>query len=90
MGIQAIAGDPVDVAHARSQRQAVQRTTFHIVAQPGAGLITRGVHRTLTLFLRTALLVANVGIGVCRLQAEALRQLADRLQLDPFRFNFAN
>ena len=43
MRIQAVAGNAVDVAHAGTERQAIQRAAFHIIAQPGAGLIARRI-----------------------------------------------
>ena len=73
MRIQAVAGNAVDVAHAGTQRQAIQRAAFYIIAQPGAGLIARRVNCTLALLFRAAFLIANVGVGIGGLQAEAIR-----------------
>ncbi|MNP29457.1 hypothetical protein D3C76_1224840 [compost metagenome] len=90
MRVLTIAGHAVHVTHAGTERQAVQRTGFNIVTQPGAGHITWGVNRTFTLFFRTALLIANIGIGIRRLHAQAVGQLADRFQLDAFRFDLTD
>ena len=72
MRIQAVAGNTVDVTHAGTQRQTIQRAAFHIIAQPGAGLIARRVNGALALLFRAAFLIADVGVGIGRLQTEAV------------------
>ena len=90
MGVLAIAGDPVDIAHAGADGQAVQQAGFDVVAQPGAGHVTRGINGALALLFRAALLVANIRVGVRRLHTQAVGQLTNRLQLNAFGFDFTN
>ncbi|MNS69317.1 hypothetical protein D3C72_1026260 [compost metagenome] len=87
MRVLAIARHTVHVTHAGTERQAVKRTGFDVVAQPGAGHIARGVDGAFALLFRAALLITNVRVGIGRLHAQAVGELADSFQLHAFRFD---